>query len=470
MPVRRRTSLALACSLSVALTVGLVGTARADGTASPTPTTPTATPTPTPTPTHSAPATKAPTSKPTPTPTSTQPPVDPLLPPNDGMAPLPGTVDEFLSLTARRDPAVRALDSATAAYTAAHAVLLQTEQQLGLIGVARAQLQGVADVARTSTDQVANALYQSGDDGLGPMIQILATGPDGFISTLDNAFKARRASNAVVYHAIKTQADVAFAREVENAVRTIVQKQTAADKDASAALAKAKSTLSDIDAQLGSLSTTAPALTLDADGCPKQTIDSTLRDGSASIGVEKLCRDAVANAATPQAALAIGWAFRHLGAQYACGGAGRMLPYRADCSSFVSRAYHEGAGLGTASLYDAPSTRDMVPWGGASLDPHYSLAAPADLKPGDLVLYDTCPSSGACAYRHVVMYLGTAGGHPWMVHTSSCGDVAHVSAFWGVGGAGHAPFLVARRVVTLPGEAKHTAPPSWTKAHPKGVA
>jgi cell wall-associated NlpC family hydrolase len=467
MPVRRRTSLAMACALAAGLTVGLVGTARADSTASPTPTA--ATPTPTPTPTHSAPPTKAPAPKPTPTTTSTQPPVDPLLPPNDGMAPLPGTVDQFLSLTARRDPAVRAVDSATTAYASAHALLLDTEQQLGLIGVARAQLQGVADLARTSTDQVANALYQSGDDGLGPMIQILATGPDGFISTLDNAFKARRASNAVVYRAIKTQADVAFAREVEDAVRATVQKQTAADKEASAALAQAKTTLNDIDAQLGSLSTTAPALTLDADGCPKQTIDSTLRDGSASIGVERLCHEAVADAATPQAALAIGWAFRHLGAQYACGGAGRMLPYRADCSSFVSRAYHEGAGLGTASLYDAPSTRDMVPWGGASLDPHYAFVAPADLKPGDLVLYDTCPQPG-CPYRHVVMYLGTAGGHPWMVHTSSCGDVAHVSAFWGAGDGGHAPFLVARRVVTLPGEAKHTAPPSWTKAHPTGVA
>jgi cell wall-associated NlpC family hydrolase len=469
MPAHRRTSIALACAVAAALSLGLVDSARADSspTVSPTPTSTSATPTPTPSPTKTS-------TKPTPTPTSatptpsgsTQPPVDPALPPNDGAAPAPGTVDQFLSLTAQRDPAVRVLDSATHAYNAAHALAVQTQQQVALLGIARAQLQVQSDAARATTDDVVNSLYQSGDDGLGAMIQIMSVGPDGFISSLDNAFKARRASNAIVYAALKAKADVTFAGQVEAAVRITLQQHNAAEQAAAAALAKAKASLSSIDAQLGALATTAPTLPLDADGCPLSSIDSTLRDGSAAIGAEKLCHAAIAAAATPQAALAIGWAFRHLGAAYACGGAGRMLPYRADCSSFVSRAYHEGAGLSTASLYDAPSTRDMVPWGGASLDPHYALVEPKDLKPGDLVLYDTCPASGSCAYRHVVMYLGTVDGHAWMVHTSSCGDVAHVSAFWGTGGGGPAPFLVARRVVALAGDPVHVGPPTWTKAHP----
>ena len=361
---------------------------------------------------------------------------------------------------------MRALDSATAAYTTAHAALLQTEQQVALLVIAHAQLQVQSDAARATTDDVVNSLYQTGDDGLGAMIQILSVGPDGFISSLDNAFRARRASNAIVYAALKAKADVTFAGQVETSVRTTLTAQVDAENAASATLAHAKATLTSIDSQLGALATTAPSLPLDADGCPLTSIESTLRDGSASIGAEKLCHLAIAGAATPQAALAISWAFRHLGAAYACGGAGRMLPFRADCSSFVSRAYHEGAGLSTASLYDAPSTRDMVPWGGAGLDPHYAFVAPADIKPGDLVLYDTCPSSGSCAYRHVVMYLGTVDGHTWMVHTSSCGDVAHVSEFWGTGGGSPAPFLVARRVVTVAGDPVHVGPPTWTKAHP----
>jgi cell wall-associated NlpC family hydrolase len=159
---------------------------------------------------------------------------------------------------------------------------------------------------------------------------------------------------------------------------------------------------------------------------------------------------AVAAAATPQAALALTWAFAHLGAAYACGGAGRMLPWRMDCSSLVSRAYHEGAGLAVAGAAWAPSTRDMVPWGGASLDPHYALVTPASLRPGDLVLYDT----GGATYRHVVIYLGpaTKGGTSWMLHTNACGDVAKVEPFWGFPTSGSATFLVARRVLRLPSD------------------
>ena len=182
-----------------------------------------------------------------------------------------------------------------------------------------------------------------------------------------------------------------------------------------------------IDAQLALLDITPPQVAVGPDGCPTGDVTATLRGGAETFGAALLCQKAVAQAATPQAALAITWAFQHLGAAYACGGSGRLLPFRADCSSFVSRAYYEGAGIGTAGPGWAPSTRDMVPWDGVALDPHYSFVAPTALRPGDLVLYDTCPQGG-CPYKHVVMYLGSPDGGKtfFMTHTNSCGDIAKV--------------------------------------------
>ena len=94
----------------------------------------------------------------------------------------------------------------------------------------------------------------------------------------------------------------------------------------------------------------------------------------------------------------------------------------------------------------------MVPWDGISLDQHYAPIDPADLQPGDLVLYDTCPVGEVCPYRHVAMYLGSAldGGMPLMAQTNQCGGVAHVAPFPGTAVSN---FLGARRVVALSGEA-----------------
>jgi len=185
---------------------------------------------------------------------------------------------------------------------------------------------------------------------------------------------------------------------------------------------------------------TGPQTLIDGSACPTSAPAGTLRDGSASVGIAELCREAVAGAATPQAALAIQAAFQMLGAPYACGGVGRNDPFQFDCSSLVSRAYYLGAGIDTAGDAWAPSTREMVPWDGVPLAWWASYVDPKYLRPGDLVLYDT----GGATYRHVVMYIGNG----YMLHTNSCGDVAHVSAFWGTSRAG---FLVVRRVVT-PGD------------------
>jgi cell wall-associated NlpC family hydrolase len=228
-------------------------------------------------------------------------------------------------------------------------------------------------------------------------------------------------------------------------------------------LDSARIELAAADAELVALGSAAPQVTVGVDGCPTVDVPATLRDGAELIGAKALCRSAVKQAPTPQAALALTWAFQHLGAVYACKGVGRMEPWRADCSSFVSRAYHEGAGLGTSGDTWAASTRNMVPWDGVALDPHYVYVSPAALRPGDLVLYNTCPQGG-CPYKHVVMYLGSPDGGKtrWMLHTNSCGDVAKVTAFWGFPTTGH-PFLVARRVVTLPGEQVRAVAPATAR-------
>ena len=178
------------------------------------------------------------------------------------------------------------------------------------------------------------------------------------------------------------------------------------------------------------------------DGCPTTAPAGFLRDDASVVSLLKICRDSVAQAATPQAALAIKIALSWLGAPYACGGVGRMEPMRFDCSSYVSRAY-AAAGVPVAGTSWAPSTRDMDPWDGGQLVPHYAYVAPADARPGDLFLYDT----GGSAYRHVVMMLADG----FMAETGACGDGANVQRFWGAAPAAGHSFLVARRVV-LPGQ------------------
>ena len=94
---------------------------------------------------------------------------------------------------------------------------------------------------------------------------------------------------------------------------------------------------------------------------------------------------------------------------------------------------------------------NAMSWDGAALDPHYAIIPPKKIRPGDLVLYDTCPEGETCPYRHVVMYLGASepGGVPMMAHTNACGDVAHVTPFTGTDVAN---FLGVRRVIPAQGE------------------
>ncbi len=480
----------LSAVLAGAVVGSLSGTARADPTSQPSPSDSVLTPSPspsdnaaTPSPGESGSASPAPTGSrapvgtavpvaPTPTssdvspslPSTTVLPAPATSPPNDGVAPSTGQVDEYLALTAQREQAVARLASLTVALASAQAALADLEKQQSVLDSAtfRARL-AVASTQR-NTDDVARNLYQTGDSSLTGIATVLTSGPEGFIEGLDSARMVRNTTNGVVNDGVTAKADLAVATASQDALGLRITTARTATTLATQQVTAAQAALDVLETRLRALAIVPPQVTVGPDGCPTENVPATLRDGAQVLGAAALCRSAVTQAATPQAALAISWAFQHLGAAYACGGTGRMLPFRADCSSFVSRAYHEGAGLRTAGDGWAPSTRDMVPWDGVRLDPHYALVAPGALRPGDLVLYDTCPQGG-CPYKHVVMYLGSPDGGQtrWMIHTNACGDVAKVETFWGFPTTGH-PFLVARRVLALPGETILVPTPAAARA------
>jgi cell wall-associated NlpC family hydrolase len=385
-------------------------------------------------------------------------------PPSDGVAPGAGQVDEYLALSAQREAAVTAAGQLAAGATAAHAAVLGLEAEQAVLSTQSDIDRYVVASTQSDADAVASQMYQQGDGGLGAIASIIGGGPDSFLARLDTFRMVHASANGVVRDAMSARLDLALVVAQLQAVDARLATARLADTTAATAAARSRAELASIDARLAELDVVAPQVSVGPDGCPTQDVPATLRDGSDVVGAATLCRQAVKQAATPQAALAITWAFQHLGASYACGGAGRLLPFRADCSSFVSRAYHEGAGLATAGDGWAPSTRNMVPWDGVALDPHYGYVAPPALRAGDLVLYDTCPQGG-CPYKHVVMYLGSPDGGKsfWMIHTNACGDVAKVETFWGFPSSGH-PFLVARRVLALPGETVTVPTPVQARA------
>lgn len=374
------------------------------------------------------------------------------VPPSDGVVPTSGKVDEYLDLTAQRDLLAARVDAASTDLAALRTSLAGLGGQRAHAADLAQGAEAAATLQQGDVEDVARDMYQQGDGGLGAIATVLSSGPDGLINRLDNVRLVRSIARTVIDDSVEARTRVALARATELALDLRLDAAGVTEKAAVADLAEAKTSLAATDARLAALSIVTPQTRIGPDGCPVENVPATLRDGSDLIGAAALCRSAVGQAATPQAALAITWAFAHLGAPYACGGVGRLLAFRADCSSFVSRAYAEGAGLGTAGAGWAPSTRDMVPWDGSGLDPHYAYVAPTALRAGDLVLYDTCPQGG-CAYKHVVMYLGSPDGGRsfWMAHTNACGDVAKVEPFWGFPATGR-PFLVARRVLALPGE------------------
>ena len=378
------------------------------------------------------------------------PPPAPVLDSDATTVTVPGYFDTYGALFRTVQAQRGTVHELAAQVAAAGAVVTQRRADLAVATVRLAQATAAADQARGLVDVSARQVYMAGAGGIDGMVGVFSSGPTSFLANADawaylgavtrdnvSAFNSAQAQVQVEQHAV---ADATQAISDALATLAVLQQQYA---DAMAGVQGETAQLADL------VASSQPQIRIGTDGCPSTALDGVVPDG---LDLHALCVHAIQAAPTAQAARAVQWALSRLGAPYACDGIGRLEPFRFDCSSFVSRAYFEGAGLHTASDSWAPSTRSMVPWDGLSLDDHYVPIDNDQIRPGDLVLYNTCPSDGsACAYRHVVMYLGhlVRGGPAYMAHTNQCGGVAHVDQFTGLNDP---TLLGVRRVLPAPGE------------------
>ena len=317
-------------------------------------------------------------------------------------------------------------------------------------------------------DDAARDLYMTGSTGVDAAFQALSGSPEDVLASIDSVRYVTSAGDSETLDFERAAAEAARMQDATAVARAWVEAKRDAMESVQESLTIVRQQVAADRESLNALIATASAGTeVGPDGCATSVPAGTVPEG---VDIQYLCRTAVNDAATPQAQLAVQWALIHLGAPYACEGVGRLNDWVFDCSSYVSRAYAEGAGLDTAGADWAPTTRNMLPWGGASLDAHYEVIEPQDLAPGDLVLYDTCTDEekdeGECDYRHVVMYLGeqAPGMGPLMAHTNACGEVSRVVPFTGTDASN---FLGARRVVASKKELK--AAGLWEKTDGDGT-
>jgi hypothetical protein len=368
----------------------------------------------------------------------------------DAAPPLePGFVDDYTRMWKAVDQGQRRVQRLKADRVDAATALAAASSDLALTLRVRNAADFAYDDASAQFDAAVKNAYITGTSDVDVILGVLGSEPDDVLRNIDSFIYLRSATGseaqtAEVARSASASADLAAAVNQSRADEARALRDRAVKE-----LASTRAQLKRDRKELQRLvSVAAPQTVVGGNGCPKAVLDGTVPEG---VNIKQLCNVAVRTAATPQAAFAIKWALVRLGAPYACEGIGRLEPWRYDCSSYVSRAYAEGAGLNTAGDGWAPSTRNMVPWDGAALDPHYAVIPANKLRPGDLALYDTCPAGEVCPYRHVVMYLGPAepGGVPLMAHTNACGDVAHIEPFTGTDVAN---FLGARRVIPANGE------------------
>lgn len=164
----------------------------------------------------------------------------------------------------------------------------------------------------------------------------------------------------------------------------------------------ARSSLAQADAARRAQTTTQGQV--GPDGCPTTAPANTLRAGSANLGVAELCANSVAQAPTPEAAMAIKYQLNHLGLPYSQ--PKRMTDGHYDCSSLAMRSY-ASTGLDILVGGWAPNTAAIRASRWAEKIP--TSAA----RPGDLIY----PFPG-----HVATKLSDG----YMVHTNRPGDVSHV--------------------------------------------
>jgi cell wall-associated NlpC family hydrolase len=316
--------------------------------------------------------------------------------------------------------------------TAAEAVVRRLQFDATVAGVR-------ADVAQRFLNRWAAGMYRD-ESAAGQIVEIIDRGLDDPAQMLQDHARLRQAAVTRDRQLDDARDLVARAEDSRRAATEQASVARAAAEQALTARGEAEAKLAHMNQVLDVLlgQTVSSQLVIGPDGCPTEVPSNGLRQGAATVGVGALCAQSILEAPTPEAALAIKYAFRAIGAPYACEGIGRWEPFKYDCSSLITRAYSEGAGLATTLPGWIPSTRDLIPWDGKQLAPWAIEVLPADARPGDIVLYET----GAGATRHAVILL--AGG--FMLHTGTCGDVANVAKFWGFQDGKGYKYLISRRV------------------------
>lgn len=152
---------------------------------------------------------------------------------------------------------------------------------------------------------------------------------------------------------------------------------------------------------------------VDATGCPVEPgpIPGAMTGGSEEIGINELCKRSVEQARDAEAATALKWGFQQVGVQM-YSQPQRMDEMYSDCSSFISRAYQEAAGV---RLYEpggnAWVTSTFIAEEGAPSVPQ------DELVPGDWFE----PSSG-----HIVFVIADG----FIMHASQPGDPIKIGTFY----------------------------------------
>jgi cell wall-associated NlpC family hydrolase len=359
--------------------------------------------------------------------------------------PSPESIDQAIALLRQTEEAQSVADSIARTLASSKVELASAQILESLANDAVTEAAGPVSATTSRVNALAARTYMSG--GASEWMALLqAETPQDAIDVSMFASYVSSVSSARIAEAKRARAAAEAA--ARHAANSTTKRQTLERRvlDLEGNLVDAQLTIStSIAAYQAYINRPGPQTRIGPNGCPVEAPANSMRGGSETVGIAKLCRKSVAKAASPQAALAIMTAFSRLGAPYACEGVGRLGAWRFDCSSLVSRAYSESSGIPVAGAGWAPSTRKMIPWDGESLDPHYVRVEEEDIRPGDLLLYRSC-TTPPCNYQHVVMALADG----YILHTNDCGDIAHVTLGKGYGPGSN--FVVARRVVHIEGE------------------
>lgn len=299
----------------------------------------------------------------------------------------------------------------------------------------------IATQKQTELDQFARSAYMNGVPNTAEMI--LTTKATTIGEFIHSTHYTQYASGEKAVETLETisaaeaaqaRYDVAYLQAQKSSEHTIASRER---------MTSAGQSTRDLAASKGPEHVTAilGVTSQDESGCPTLSNSLTL-DPSVTTDINTICQQAMLQSPNEYARGAVRWATSRVGSPYACQGVGRENNYQFDCSSFVVRAYADGAGIDARYNGWSPSTHTML----STTHPIFKVAEPKDLAVGDLVLYDTCPEGEVCSYNHVVMYLGEIQGQQLMVHTNRCGGVSHITEFWGLEDGENGRFLGVRKM------------------------